>query len=195
MAALSSVPRVLQFFSVGGPFLGCFGDSITTAPSYSDPLAIDLNVGFGEYAVGGYRTDQLLDLIAKPSVYARVTNSVLLSGIDDVLQDVSAATIEANLTTLMAKIPNPVVCTLMPFGGYVDWTSGREAVRVAVNTWIKANAATVVDLELVMGDGDPTQPKLLTAVGSADGLHPGTAGNTMLADAIFSQGFNSMVLV
>lgn len=173
--------------------LGAFGDSITTAPSYADPLAVLLNAGYYEIAEAGYRTDQILTL-ATPAAIQQVNHSIILMGINDVLQDVSAATIEANLATLMGLVPDPVVCTLMPFGGYTGWTSGREAVRVAVNTWIKANAATYVDLELVMGDGDPTQPSLLPETETVDGLHPGAAGNVMMADAQFAQGFGSVAL-
>lgn len=63
-----------------------------------------------------------------------------------------------------------------------------------VNTWIKANVATYVDAEIVMGDGDGSQPVLLAEYDSGDGLHPNADGNTALAQAIFAQGFNSETL-
>ncbi|MGE0057009.1 MAG: GDSL-type esterase/lipase family protein [Dehalococcoidia bacterium] len=173
--------------------MGAFGDSISTAPSYADPLAQLLGVGYGEQAIGGYKTSDLLAFL-KPAHIDPYTNSVLLCGINDVIQGVSAATIEANLTLLIAELNNPVVVCLLPFGNYASWDAGKEAVRVAVNTWIKANVATYVDAELVMGDGDGSQPVLLAEYDSGDGLHPNADGNTALAEAIFEQGFGSEAL-
>lgn len=175
--------------------MGAFGDSISTAPSYADPLAQLLHVGYGEQAIGGYKTSDLIAYL-KPSMTERYSDSVLLCGINDVIQSVSAATIEANLTLLIAQLNNPVVVCLLPFGNYSGWTSGKEAVRVAVNTWIKANVAHYVDAESVMGDlSTPSQPVLKAAYDSGDGLHPNDAGNTALAGAIFAQGFGSEALV
>lgn len=173
--------------------MGAFGDSISTAPSYADPLAVLLNVGYGEQAIGGYKTSDLLAYL-KPSYISPYTDSVLLCGINDVLNSVSAATIEANLALLIAQLNNPVVVCLLPFGNYSGWDAGKEAVRVAVNAWIKANVANYVDAELVMGDGDGSQPVMLAEYDSGDGLHPNDDGNAALAQAIFEQGYNSTPL-
>ncbi|TXH51432.1 MAG: hypothetical protein E6Q97_18410 [Desulfurellales bacterium] len=181
--------RVLRFFRVRGAVVGAFGDSISTAPSYADPLAQLLGVGYGEQAIGGYKTSDLLAYL-KPSMTSRYTDSVLLCGINDVIQSVSAATIEANLTLLLAQLNNPVVVCLLPFGNYAGWTSGKEAVRVAVNDWIRANVAHYVDAETVMGTAGALKP----AYDLGDGLHPNDAGNSALAQAIFEQGFNSTPL-
>lgn len=173
--------------------LGAFGDSITTAPSYANSLATSLNAGYFEWAVGGYKTSDLLSYL-KPSVTSMASNSVLLCGINDVINSVSAATIQANLTTLIAALNNPVVVCLLPFGNYTSWDSTKEAVRVAVNTWIKANVTNYVDAELVMGDGNGSQPVLLAQYDSGDGLHPNDTGNAALASAIFAQAYDSTPL-
>lgn len=174
--------------------MGGFGDSITASPSYLAPLAASLGVQHVEYAPGGYKTSDLLLGLGPQAAREVATQSVLLCGINDVINDVAAATIEANLALLMAQLTNPHVVCLLPFGNHADWTGGREAVRVAVNDWIKFNTANYTDAELVMGDGDPTQPVLLPAYDSGDGLHLSTDGDTALAGAIFAQSFEGVAL-
>lgn len=174
--------------------MGGFGDSITASPSYLTALSASLGVEHVEYAFGGYKTSDLLLGLPPQAAREQATNSVLLCGINDVLNSIAAATIEANLTLLMAMLNNPVVVCILPFGNNAGWTAPKEAIRVAVNDWIKANVVNYVDAELVIGDGDPTQPVILPAYDSGDGLHLSTDGDTALAGAIFSQGFGSVAL-
>lgn len=127
-------------------------------------------------------------LPSAPSLNA--TKSMLLIGVNDILADTSAATIIANLQTIRALLPDVRQATIPPFGGYVGWTSGREAVRVEVNNWIKTTP-NHTDLELVLGDGDPTQPALLAEVDSGDGLHPNhDTGDVLMAAAMYAQSFD-----
>lgn len=168
---------------------------MTTSPSYTAPLKALLNVPAVEAAGSGYQLLDLLTYLGPRSEHLIASNAVLLCGINDVIQGASAVTIEARLTTVMAQLQNPVVVTLLPFGNYVSWDAGKEAVRVAVNAWIKANIAYYVDAESVMGDiSTPSQPVLKAEYDSGDGLHPNTSGDTALAGAIFAQGFNSEAL-
>lgn len=147
-----------------------------------------LNSGYAEWAVAGYTSTNLIAYLKNNTMVDGYGDRVLLIGINDVLTDVSAATIEANLTTLIATLHSPVVICLLPFGNYSGWTSGREAVRQTVNTWIKANVARYVDAETAMADlSTPSQPKLKASYDSGDGLHPNATGNSALADAIFAQ--------
>lgn len=163
---------------------------MTTSPSYTAPLAALLNVPAVEAAGSGYQLLDLLTYLGPRSEHLIASNAVLLCGINDVLQGVSAVTIEARLTTVMAQLQNPVVVTLLPFGNYTSWDAGKEAVRVSVNAWIAANVAHYVDAESVMG----TAGALKAEYDSGDGLHPNDEGNTALAGAIFAQGFNSEAL-
>lgn len=170
-----------------------FGDSLTTSPSYASLLEWRLNAGGLEVvATGGWTSTQLLSsLRATPP---DVDESVVLIGSNDVLNGVAAAAIEANLTALNAALPNAHFVTIPPCGNYAGWTAGKETVRQAVNTWIKANLPGYTDIELVLGDGDPSQPVLLAQYDSGDGLHPNGDGDIALSEAIFAQSFASVAL-
>ncbi|WP_084470089.1 SGNH/GDSL hydrolase family protein [Jiangella gansuensis] len=78
-----------------------------------------------------------------------------------------------------------VGATLAPFQGYHSWTPEREAVRSAVNTWIRTSGAfdAVVDFDEVLRD--PANPlRMLPAYDSGDNLHPGDAGYQAMAEAV-----------
>lgn len=177
---------VLQFFSVSGPVLGAFGDSMTTSPSYAEPLANLLGRPWTEDGVAGYKTADLLPYIAPRAPRQIATDSVLLIGANDVIASVAAATIEANITALRALLHSPVSVCILPFANYAGWTAPKEAIRVAVNAWIVANIPDFVDAEAVMAEGNP--PALKAVYDSGDGLHPNTAGYAALAQAIYDQG-------
>jgi lysophospholipase L1-like esterase len=75
--------------------------------------------------------------------------------------------------------------TLGPWEGWSSWTPEREAVRVAVNKWIRTAGAfdAVVDFDKVLRD--PAQPqRMLAAYDSGDHLHPGDAGYQAMAAAV-----------
>lgn len=184
MGALQPLRWALRFFRLSGSVLGAFGDSISTAPSYADPLALLIEAGFGEQAIGGYKTSDLIAYL-KPSMTSLYSHSVLLCGINDIIQGVAAATTQANLATLISMLNNPVVVCLLPFGNYTSWDSDKEAKRVAINDWIKANADHWIDLDAALGDGSPTQPALIAEYDSGDGLHPSAAGNTRMASELY----------
>ncbi|TDE08263.1 SGNH/GDSL hydrolase family protein [Jiangella asiatica] len=78
-----------------------------------------------------------------------------------------------------------VGATLGPFQGWGSWTPEREAVRSAVNTWIRESGAfdAVVDFDAVLRD--PDNPlRMLPAYDSGDNLHPGDAGYQAMAEAV-----------
>lgn len=78
-----------------------------------------------------------------------------------------------------------VGATLAPFQGYHSWTPEREAVRSAVNTWIRESGAfdAVVDFDEVLRDpGSPL--RMLPEYDSGDNLHPGDAGYQAMAEAV-----------
>jgi lysophospholipase L1-like esterase len=76
-------------------------------------------------------------------------------------------------------------CTLTPFGGAYYSKENGEAVREAVNAWIRTSGAydAVVDFEAATRD--PNNPKRFRAdLDSGDQLHPSDAGYEAMADAV-----------
>ncbi|WP_116949791.1 SGNH/GDSL hydrolase family protein [Jiangella endophytica] len=78
-----------------------------------------------------------------------------------------------------------VGATIGPFQGWGSWTPEREAVRAAVNEWIRESGAfdAVIDFDAVLRD--PDEPLRMRAeYDSGDHLHPGDAGYQAMADAV-----------
>jgi lysophospholipase L1-like esterase len=75
--------------------------------------------------------------------------------------------------------------TLLPFQGAGYYSPAGEAIREAVNAWIRTSGAFdgVIDFDAVMRD--PANPlRLNPAYDSGDRLHPNDAGYQAMADAI-----------
>jgi lysophospholipase L1-like esterase len=75
--------------------------------------------------------------------------------------------------------------TLLPYQGAGYYSPAGEAVREAVNAWIRTSGAFdgVIDFDAVMRD--PADPlRLDPAYDSGDHLHPDDAGYQAMADAI-----------
>ncbi|MBF6174432.1 SGNH/GDSL hydrolase family protein [Nocardia blacklockiae] len=75
--------------------------------------------------------------------------------------------------------------TLLPFAGSDYYTGEHEAVRQAVNAWIRTSGEydVVVDLDAALAD--PADPSRLAArFDVGDHLHPNDAGYAAMADAI-----------
>lgn len=78
-----------------------------------------------------------------------------------------------------------VGATIGPFRGWGSWTPEREAVRVAVNEWIRGSGAfdAVIDFDAVLRD--PADPqRIRPEYDSGDHLHPGDAGYAAMAAAV-----------
>jgi lysophospholipase L1-like esterase len=76
-------------------------------------------------------------------------------------------------------------CTLNPFEGTGYFSDPAEAVRIAVNDWIRkpGNFDATVDFDAVKRD--PANPKqLLPRFNNGDHLHPNDLGYKAMADAI-----------
>jgi len=76
-------------------------------------------------------------------------------------------------------------CTLTPYGGAGYQRETGEAVRTAVNQWIRSSGAfdAVVDFEAATRDAN--DPKRLRAdFDPGDHLHPNDAGYQAMADAV-----------
>jgi len=76
-------------------------------------------------------------------------------------------------------------CTLTPYQGAGYYSEAGEAIRSAVNDWIRTSSAfdAVVDFEAAVRD--PANPKAFRAdADCGDHLHPGDAGYAAMANAV-----------
>lgn len=130
-----------------------------------------------------------------------VTHVVLLEGVNDLgtshrqrattpgSRAALLADLQKGLATLAGQARERGVClfvaTVMPYGGsgYYQPQAENEAVRQALNTWIREPGRFdgVVDFDAVMRD--PARPSHLKHEVDNDGLHPSTAGYQVMADA------------
>jgi lysophospholipase L1-like esterase len=75
--------------------------------------------------------------------------------------------------------------TITPFGGHAYYTPAHEAVRQAVNTWIRTSGKfdAVIDFDAVVRN-PVTLTNLLSAYDTGDGLHLNPAGYQAMANSI-----------
>jgi lysophospholipase L1-like esterase len=75
--------------------------------------------------------------------------------------------------------------TIMPWEGWGPYSPELEAVREAVNTWIRTGGAFDAVADFDVATRDPANPhRLLPAYDSGDHLHPNDAGDKAMADAV-----------
>jgi lysophospholipase L1-like esterase len=75
--------------------------------------------------------------------------------------------------------------TILPYQGFNGWTEKGEAKRAAVNQWIRTSGAFdgVIDFDVTVRD--PAHPaRMAPQYDSGDHLHPGTAGQEAMGDAV-----------
>jgi len=141
------------------------------------------------------------DVLAQPNV----TSVIVLLGINDIGQVtqgatdpdyVSAEALEAGLTQFAERAHErglkAYVATLTPFKvttikNYYD--DDKEAIRVAVNAWIRAQTVFdgVIDFDKAIED--PANPgHMRSEFDSGDHLHPGAAGEAAMAQAVPLEG-------
>jgi lysophospholipase L1-like esterase len=145
---------------------------------------------FGE--MGLIRFDR--DVLAQPNVSA----VIVLIGINDIGQSAkgqydyaSAEEIEAGLTKLVERAHQRGVKiylgTLAPFKGAKDgyYTEEKEALRQAVNGWIRANRGGdgYADFDKALEDPN-NKGQMRPDYDSGDHLHPSSKGAQAIADAI-----------
>lgn len=160
--------------------------------STTEPMKAIVNAG-----ISGNR---VLTFAAGPSLVSRfdrdvlmqpgVTHVVMLEGINDIsrsnVDTVSADDIIFGYKQLIARARERGItvigATLTPFDRA---PAPNEAMRQALNQWIRTSGAydAVIDFDVVTRD--PAQPnRLLPAYDSGDGLHPSDAGYKAMGNAI-----------
>ena len=124
---------------------------------------------------------------------AGVRYLALLIGINDICYSPSSNPIPASdliagyrqvIARAHAREIAVIGATLPPLEGFVYYTPAREAVRLAVNNWIRASGEFdgVADVELALRD--PQNPtRIHAAYDCGDHLHPNDAGYQAIANA------------
>jgi lysophospholipase L1-like esterase len=161
------------------------------------------NIGVANMGIGGNR---VLRDIAGASALARFDRDVLsqsgvkwvmlLEGINDIGHAATAPEEAVTADELIGAFKQiideahthgiqAIGCTLTPYGGASYSRENGEAIRVALNTWIRTSGAfdAVVDFEAATRDAaDPK--KIRAEFDPGDHLHPNDAGYQAMADAI-----------
>ncbi|WP_082580499.1 SGNH/GDSL hydrolase family protein [Phycicoccus sp. Root563] len=140
--------------------------------------------GQGERALGRFTRDVL--------TRSGVETVVVLEGVNDIQQDPSetdpqdlVAAYREILVRAHERHVRVVVATIGPFRGWPRWTPECEAVRVAVNEWIRGSGEPDAVLDLDAALRDPVQPtRLVAAYDSGDHLHPNDLGYAAMAAAV-----------
>lgn len=135
-------------------------------------------------ATGGHRSDQIAARVAGEVVPLNPHFCIVDAGGNDVLQDVAAATITANLqgiyNELLAANITPLACTIQPLANYGPWTQAREDVRAEVEAFVNSGPFRVMDYATAIGDGEDP-PGVAPAYDNGDGLHINLAGRLALS--------------
>jgi lysophospholipase L1-like esterase len=161
------------------------------------------NIGVANMGIGGNRV--LRDMTGA-SALARfdrdvlsqsgVTWVMLLEGINDIGHAATAPEEAVTADELIGAFKQiideahthgiqAIGCTLTPYGGASYSRENGEAIRAALNTWIRTSGAfdAVVDFEAATRDAvDPK--KIRAEFDPGDHLHPNDAGYQAMADAI-----------
>lgn len=130
------------------------------------------------------------DVLATPGARALA----VLIGINDIVYSPSSAPIrpETMIAGYLQLIERAHLhgigvmgATLPPFAGFVYYTPAREAVRQAVNAWMRSSAAFDLLADVDIALRDPAAPQnLRPAYDSGDRLHPNDTGYQALAAAV-----------
>jgi lysophospholipase L1-like esterase len=122
-----------------------------------------------------------------------VRYAMVLDGVNDIGAGASAAQLEAAYMDLISRAHAKDVviygCTITPFGGNAYYTPAHEAVRQAVNTWIRSTTSGFdgfIDFDAALTDGGipPALQTVYATWSMMDGLHPGPAGYQEMGDII-----------
>ena len=136
------------------------------------------------------------DVLAQPGV----THAIIMLGTNDLRnrsakpeEEVNAAQMIAGLKQLalrgQVKGVRVIGCTLTPFGHETflpgAWNPRREAVREAVNAWMRESGAfdAVVDFDKALRDPE-NRLNMLPRYDCGDRLHPSDLGYRAMGDAI-----------
>ncbi|MFE9791278.1 FG-GAP-like repeat-containing protein [Streptomyces goshikiensis] len=119
-----------------------------------------------------------------------VRTVVLYEGVNDILSGSDAASLKEGIRRIAAQSRarglRTVVATIPAFGGYADYSDGREDVRQAVNAYIRTTGDidSYIDFDLVTRDPDMPHTLREGIYDPADHLHFNDAGTKLLAETL-----------
>lgn len=124
------------------------------------------------------------DVLTKPGV----RTVLVLEGINDIYAGATTEQLLAGYRQLIARVHASGRCivggTLTPMGSSFVYTPEKEAIRQAVNTFIRTSGEFDGVADFDAATRDPADPSRLAApYDGGDGLHPNDAGNQAMGDA------------
>lgn len=179
------------------PLVVCYGDSITqgygatpdAGARYPDVLSklidrptLNLGVNGDTLAQNRYSANAIAGL-------AGVEQVVFLMGINDIVGRTGFKTVDE-----YAAIAKPLIQqfhdrklkvvwgTIPPAGGIKQMDEKKEALRVAVNEWIRANKSVDAIADFDRALADPNKPSWLLEDCQGDRIHPNDKGYARMAE-------------
>jgi lysophospholipase L1-like esterase len=152
-----------------------------------------LSPGWGPSALARFDRDVLRIEGVSHVIVLEGVNDIGMSGKNPVYGEgppLSAGELIAGYRQLIARAHarniKLVMATILPMGGSLTHSSPeKEAIRQAVNAWIRTSNEpdAVIDFDALARD--PADPaRMAKSFGSVDNLHPGDAGYKAMGDAI-----------
>lgn len=208
---VSSTEKTNVVVTFGDSITDGFGSTIDGNKRYPNLLDLRLKAA-GESRTSvvnaGISGNRWLNLGSGPSGNSRferdvlnvsgVTHTVILLGINDIATSIPAReptqsvtveeltfSLEMAISKAKAKGIKVLVGTLLPYKGSANYSDGGEAMRVAVNLWIRNNKFIdgVLDFDKIMQN--PIDSNSMNPLyDSGDYLHPNDAGYAAMAAAI-----------
>ena len=146
-----------------------------------------LSEGAGQNALARFDAD----VLAVPGV----THVVLLEGVNDIgaafaekrpipsAQDLIGA-YRQMIARAHGRGVKIILATILPYKGAGYWSEQGEAVRMAVNDWIRTSGEADGVVDLAKATADPSDPaRMARPYDVGDALHPNDAGFAVMADA------------
>jgi len=165
---------------------------VQTVPQIGDPGVLNEALSGNQITDAGafipVGTNALSRLDSDVYGQTGVRSVIIELGINDVqISGHPADRIIGGLRQLVAQLDEKglrvLVCTLGPFEGFPSWTPEKEAVRLAVNAYIRSEIDHIVDLDAVLRD--PAAPtKVKVEFDSGDHIHPNDVGSAAVAAAV-----------
>lgn len=213
--ALSGSAVIVEVF-MAAPIFVSMGDSITSglpdqaafsdnnrnspglSTAYPTVLGSLLNYTYQDVGIGGQNSGDMLTRFAADVVAKHPRIATLLVGANDLLQSVSVASIVDNVTLMLdqaiADGEIPIIIGVLPFRNYGLATDVMLQDRDLLNPALQALVTGAPYNGIYVSPdtlgtyyvGGPPNNLWALSVGSADGLHPGPAGQAAIARLVYN---------
>lgn len=163
---------------------------------------------FLDFGKGGDMTNQMrrrLERDVLPQVHSAGINTLLVyGGVNDLYSDETAHRTHQRITEDLSRIYQAgrehnlhvVALTVSPWGGFARYFNERRSKNTQIlNSWIlgqvaEKNIHAAVDTYPLLSCGNPEKLCPEYELTRPDGLHPGSAGHQVLAQALYEQVFS-----